>query len=53
MYESFDQFYPDKCCQGDMPTCACACPFHLEVRDFIGKYRRGSMMPQLKLTAMQ
>ena len=48
MYESFDQFYPDKCCQGDQPPCACACPFHLDVRDFTGKYRRGSIDAAVK-----
>lgn len=32
----------DKCRRSDPPPCSVACPFHLDVRDFIKKMKRGS-----------
>lgn len=43
MYEKFNEFYPDECSRGDSPTCACACPFHVDVRDFANKLARGNL----------
>ena len=42
MYDTFNEFYCDECCQGDPPVCSCDCPFQVDVRDFISKTQRGS-----------
>ncbi len=43
MNKTFNEFYPDECCRGESPTCACACPFHVDVRDFNNKLGRGNL----------
>ena len=48
LYPLFDEDYPNECCQGDMPGCSCACPFMVNVRDFISKYKRGSIDAAVK-----
>ena len=37
----FNQAYAADCCRGDPAFCTCACPFQLDVRDFITKILRG------------
>ncbi|MBO7667529.1 MAG: NAD(P)-binding protein [Firmicutes bacterium] len=40
--DRFNNDYAKPCARGDAPFCTDACPFRLDVRDFIGKLQRGS-----------
>ncbi len=48
LYATFDEDYAAGCCRGDIPGCASACPFLLDVRDFISKTTRGSLDAAVK-----
>ena len=40
--DKFNNDYAKPCARGDAPFCTDACPFRLDVRDFISKLERGS-----------
>ena len=39
--DEFETELKTKCMQNELPSCAAACPFGLDVKDLVGKWKRG------------